>query len=689
MVQRVVLCLVVAASLIGVSLADARLVFRDSRPLAITVGARDRLAPVSVCNTGRRALRRVQVVVKGFGFKTKDGKALVDTQVLGPARVKAARPSKRGPLLVGRIAAGRCRTFIVRKESGANAGDAGPGTYTGVIVAIARGGGIARRTTKVIVAGDTKTPPATVTALNASATLLAHTKNPLNKSSELEDDANIALVSTTEPTPPQGCKPGGDAKQTCFVGNVSHGTDVAWVYISGKPTPVPAQPGGDHAWKVPVKIADADQVGEYKGTLDFGPGGKDSKPTVALTVDVGDKRIWPIVLVLAIQLIAMIVLLHRRRLHPHREINKQLDAFPGAYASAAETYHEHEGLGRRLIKPSEDKINAHVNGIRGAAEAYHSSTMLYSPTSDAYKAILKSIDDVQADVDSWRGGLGSAMDALAASAGALPTSDPPALARKAASLLASKHLEVGEAVAREQRARELTDTLDVLAVVIADCTHAQDTLDDVKRGSLTTQDRRRRERAEAILDGAHWRVWNATTAEELNVAATRAEIARAQGILDELKHVIDDQPLVVSTRFRAALLEMDEADRSRILLEALGQRGRPESGQPALMNLEGLMGEVAAAIGKAAQSPRVAQVAGRLVDAIVFLVTAGATLIVAITALHLGDTFGTLTDYLALFAASVTGPIIGTAALEAVGRWRLARADPLLRSEAEPAAVAA
>jgi hypothetical protein len=42
----------------------------------------------------------------------------------------------------------------------------------------------------------------------------------------------------------------------------------------------------------------------------------------------------------------------------------------------------------------------------------------------------------------------------------------------------------------------------------------------VKRGNLSGADRRRRERAEAV--------------------------ARAQGILDELKHVIDDQPMVLS-----------------------------------------------------------------------------------------------------------------------------------------------
>jgi hypothetical protein len=92
-------------------------------------------------------------------------------------------------------------------------------------------------------------------------------------------------------------------------------------------------------------------------------------------------------------------------------------------------------------------------------------------------------------------------------------------------------------------------------------------------------------------------------------------------------------------------------------------------------------------VSRAATSPVLREVSGWLLDVVVFLVTAGAALVVAISAIHIGDTFGTFWDYLKLIAVSITAPVVGVAALEAVGRFRLLRSDPLLRSEAEPAQV--
>jgi hypothetical protein len=457
--------------------------------------------------------------------------------------------------------------------------------------------------------------------------------------------------------------------------------------VSGAPTGAPDGGTGDraHAWAVPIQVVGADQVGEYEGTVDLGPGGEGSKPTVKLTVAVGDHRVYPILLVILLDIVGVGWLYWWRRHRPHTQLGARLGEFPAKYTAAAAAF---EAPGRLLEKPSDAKINQHVSAIRAAVTAYHDSTMLYDASSPAYQAILASLDELQADVDAWSSTLGPAVDRLQAAMRrvleAMPAKDqlePPALVERGATLVAKAELEVGEAVARTKVADEATGTLGVLEELIVDFRHAAETLIRVRAGKPEDErSRRKLERASALIDGARWRLWHARNLDGPERTATSARIAEAQLLLDEL---------LLETPPSTEALRRTYAEHSVTLNRASGGMEIMGNILDVGLALEVLVGTIGAAIGRAARSPIVQAVPGRLLEVLVFLITGAAALIGAISLLEIGDTFGTTMDYLKLFAAAVTGPVVGLAALTAVGKLRAMRSDPLLRREAEPASVAA
>ena len=346
----------------------------------------------------------------------------------------------------------------------------------------------------------------------------------------------------------------------------------------------------------------------------------------------------------------------------------------------------------------------HAAAIRAAVQAYHDSTLLYDPTSTAYKAILASIDEVHADIASWASTLGPAMDALhaavVAAVAALPERtrddapavaalpeptklDVPALVRAATALLAPQPLAVGEAVAWEGKATELTATLRTLEGLLTDLGHGYDTLIKVHAAEpkLNPAQQQQRERASAMLDSARWRLWQAKSAEELDAVTMRARISAAQVVLDTLLPDAPPEPeraelLANLLRFRGEAVYVERLER---VLVSAGDSVGDFVGR--------LIDDAEAVVGRAARSAVLRQAPGKLLEGLVFLVSAAAAVILAVFALSIGDTFGTVGDYLKLFAAAVTGPAVGAVALAAVGRLRALRSDPLLRSEAEPASV--
>lgn len=664
----------------------AGLAFRDERTISVKLADKDRLAPVSVCNTGSKPLKRVAITVKGLGFADAEGGALPDTRVIVATTVQQPTPPRVGPLLAGPFPAGHCRTVILRRARAH--GNPAAGTYDGIVAAVANGGGLARRRLRVTVASTEKTPTPT-TPLSPDVHLVAHTDGPFVwGDAHLDDDQTIVLVREVKPDLPEGCTPSKAAPPACFVGNLAHDTDVASVYAAGAPQAVPAEAGGRaHAWSVKLHIVGAGDPGDYKGTLDFGPGGKDSKPQVNLTVAVGDHKIWPILFVLIVQAFGVGALWWRRRHTPHHAIKKTLGGFRADYITAAEAFHAPGGPGRHLIRPTEPEIEAHVATIRAAVEAYDDSTLLYDPSSAAYKAILASIDEVNADIASWQSTLGPTMDALhaavTATVDACPDRTPrdvPALVTAATALMAHTRLAVGEAVAREAKANQLVAALATLRSLLTDLRHGLDTLIKVPYYDLDPVDQRRFERASALLDGAHWRLWHATTAEQLDAATTSERISAAQLVLDELGHEASPPPARVYAVAQGLHLRVSP----NFVLERLGD---VVDSLPAFVG--DLIDRAEAAVGRAARSAVLRKASSKLLETIVFLVTATAALVAVVAALSIGDTFGSPWDYLKLVAASVSGPVVGAGALAAVGRLRALRSDPLLRAEAEPASVEA
>ena len=317
------------------------LAFRDERTISVTLAEKDRIAPVSICNTGRRSIARAAVTVKGLGFVDAKGEPLPDTRVIVATSVQRTTPPRSGPLLFGPFPAGRCRTVILRRPPAR--GEPAAGTYDGIVAAVARGGGLARRRLRVTVKSTEKTPSPT-TALDADVRLVARTTWPLvTGDAKLGDPAKVALVREVQPDLPKGCTPTEKPTAECLVGNVSHGTDVASVYIRGNPEPVPDDAGGRaHVWRLPLLVEGAGDAGEYKGALDFGPGGEESKPKVTLTLAVGDHHYWPILFLLVLQAIGVRWLWWQRRHTPHQALEQELDGFVPDYAVAAQAYHEPE-----------------------------------------------------------------------------------------------------------------------------------------------------------------------------------------------------------------------------------------------------------------------------------------------------------------------------------------------------------
>lgn len=649
---------VVLGVLLVATPAQARVEFRVTTPLTAEVGTPARFA---VCNTGRTVVRGARLVAEDLGLARADGTA---TGLVDVAPATSPRRPRPFPLRPGRCAA---YALLVRGAAIAS------GAYDGWISIVTRGQPVARR--KVTVSVATADKPR-VTALADDLHLRARASAvPVGRGdAELPGSATVALVSKDRYTIP-GCR---TTPQQCFVGNLTHGADVASVFVTDRGTEVPATQSGDGrrpAWIYHLRITGADQIGDYTGTLDLGDGGKDSAPTQKVTVAVGVDETVPLLIVLAIGLGGLLLYWWLMYHRPKKALEDALTQAAAAYTATPATHgvtgmagddpddppgsdHDH-----RLTRPDTGAINGYRDDALAALHAYTDSVVVIDRSSDAWRTVRRSAEILEQDVAAWNG-IRDTLAALrpqvlAANAQLLPDDDVPTAVADALSLFASHQLGVGDATARNARAAACSAVLERLTPVLRRRHRVYELLERTK-GDTDPEHRAARERARAILDGVEADVWPATTVAELDAARVDAKLRRARDLLECFAPPPPD---------------------ATPMLTLVEQRG------PTAFGLDDVLVAVSALVFSPASAARIRAVGGRAVDVVVALVITAATAFTAYTALGIDDTWGTTTDYLVLLAAAILAPSAGLAGLTAANRLRLMRADPLVEQEATPASA--
>jgi hypothetical protein len=495
-----------AAVLLGLVLASAaptpaygqeddlqgRLVFPDIRDVALDWPTARAGKGDEVCNVGAADATRLVARVSGFEFKRHK------EPVKNDAEVVTARLENDGPLRPG-----DCRKLTVKAVDIVDAG-----TYTGVLAVTSAGAGLARRT--VSITGPIEVPKsATAEGAVDTASLNARRDFPfaansiltdngllplraagtgerlqvprhcpmrerVEKLNSTADEQELQLTGKTESS--EEARKRAEralereetklAKRCPFVGNLLNGTDVASVFIDGplkEPTQSPAL--------LPLRVRGAGDIGHYEGSLDLAQTPDDPKDDVSVKVAVTDPVGWAILALLAGAALSLLSQYILRRFLPKRRLRERWRKFGSDYTAAKRGFDEHAPDFAEFETPAEADITGYQDSIDTAIKRYGQSVVWFDDQSEAYKQLDASLDQVEADIGSWRDEDGLAKSLIDLKAALedlakflteeLPLPRAPRLVLRAAELLKPRQLKVGEA-------KTLAGEADSCAILVAD-----------------------------------------------------------------------------------------------------------------------------------------------------------------------------------------------------------------------------
>lgn len=581
------------------------LAFRDDRPLTITAPVPAAGIPVTVCNTTNEP---ATVTVGDF---VKDATPVnVSILVVDPSTV----PERT------------CGEVRVR----AAPEGAGDGTYSGVLVAMAPGGGVARRS---VVFTKGPAPAGHVTGALAGFELKGHFEFQWNSTTvELYNDA---LIVTTK-------GPLADMPDGTVIGTVANGDDIATIKVSGKAAAV-----REGIARIPVSVTGAGGQGTFKGKLTKLTD-KDGNPHDVTVVVADHWGLLVIVVVLGLLTGVLAKALADRWL-------------PGLWLSRrrrrlAEKYDEPgSALCCGYLVPRATDIEKFKQANADAFKAYQETTTLLDAASPAYKAVKDSLVEAENDAALLRGGADSpfcsSLSALAEKVGAFterfpvvfPNQSVPLFARKAKALVdpPAPQLGVGQATKIKTEAEQATELLDDWLVLAA----------------------------------AYEELWGQRTAvdspgdHEYQLGRVDEALGRARASLLDVGD--------------SGTLDSDEVvDGLRVAYARLAPLPRVAAPIGPAGVFFGELGPTFVLHGIAAGFPTAFSQAGAdaltvglgLIGAVfVAVVTGGLALLVAMWALYDGKPFGSASDYLTAFAGAAGAQALVGSVFATLGNWRSTR----------------
>lgn len=469
------LALVAAAAAAGAGPAAAQdstrgLAFRDAHPL--TVGLEDLTAAaterrLTVCNEGPKTARGLTVVREGFGF-LRDEKPIADASVLRAPRLM--RAGARAHVLKP----GTCASVRIEPRFGAPV-DAGP--FTGAVIVSSISGGVARQDLTIDGPPDTAVPAASVA--DTVQLKVVHKSGPFHfLAPNHGEPATVVLRSPAagktldiragcgegEPKPSEECP---------SIGAVVHNDETGQIVLAGH---VPDPVGG--VVRLPVRIDDAESVGDYAGTIDPGLSGAAAND-IKTTVSVTDAWGWALVALLLGCALVVGPQLWTRRRRPKSVLNDRAAALVGGYTRAKADFHANDTATHfpHVNPPHGDDVRAYGEDITIAVRNYLKSMVYLDNNTSTYKEIEDSLQTAERDIECWRapGGLLRALEALRAELNDLQewvrdrkfSNEDPAVGTAAAQVLAPRRLEIGEAT-------KVKDDADAMAGLLSRwCDHAE------------------------------------------------------------------------------------------------------------------------------------------------------------------------------------------------------------------------
>ena len=390
----------------------------------------------------------ITLAARGFGFKADEGDAQADTLVLRQPTLSGDGGSTLKP--------GRCRGVQLRLVDNAPTLDAG--SYTGVLSAVAKGVGVARREITITGAPAQTSPPASVT--DTVKIKLVHTFSLLHRKRGPE------TRYVTVKAPPDGkeldvagaCQ--GEEKapsKACpAIGVVAHDEDTSEIWVGG--TTPKAENG---VVKLPVRLGGTRVVGDYQGTIDPSQGG-DEKQAIKVTVSVTDGWWCALVALLIGCVVALVIQLFALRITPKEDVEDKADALEGRYGEAVAF--------PGVFPPGANEVIEYAKEIKASLKTYLKGMVFLDKTTDTYKQIEKSIKIAEDDAGVWSdGSLEKALTALRAALDEnqdwldghdFGRAKTPAVGKAAAAVLKPRALRIGEAADVEADAEAATALLE-------------------------------------------------------------------------------------------------------------------------------------------------------------------------------------------------------------------------------------
>lgn len=386
---RLSVLVVVCSAVFGVGSAQADataapgLEFTDTSAIAVDGRGGNWSVDVEVCNS-TSADSTIQLRFSGFAAEAGSTSSLV--KLSGGASLTVDQ-------VAGAVPAGECATVALEYTGGSTVSAA-----SGELIAIASGGGLARRSVSV-----SAEPKATgsVADLQLSGGFAAvwGVRGSVNL------EANALLLKYEGTTPPV-------IPSSIRIGTLASGDDSAEVWTTGA-----SASDLTGLIRVPIEIRHASGQGTFTGSLDTKFVGSADKP-VAVTVTVRDHWSLPLVVFLLGLLltfaarIVSLVILPRKRLAAFRaEVG---DRYTTEFARFATLDAERA---KGFVAPSAEAINAFVKANLEATKRYARTTVTFDMTSDAVKAIREQIANANADADllgdAGPGGLHAGLESLA------------------------------------------------------------------------------------------------------------------------------------------------------------------------------------------------------------------------------------------------------------------------------------
>ena len=643
---------VLLSLLVGISPAlaarPARVIFRDARTLSIDAKDGSGQSTIQICNVGARPALRLRGSARGFGVPIVVSK------------------------LARRLAAGACTPWTLTADSVPD------GAHDGVLVVTSAGAGVARR--GAAIAGK-DVPPAKFAGAQDTAVIEARREGPFDDRAEAVTGEAVVYLRRPVPDLPA---------RNAFLGSLFNGTERARVFMDGFATTY------TDVVAVPVRFDRAAEVGSYSGTLDF-TGQAKTDQAVKASIHVKDRWPWAVGAIVAGALLPLLLVqlpvkkwwprfwLWLRRLRFNLKYDRAIAAFK---AHDPPTFTGFE-------RPPRDDVSAHGKQIKRAVRQYGRTTFYWDTTSEAYGAIIKSIQEIEDDIKALddKDRLWSALDALQTELDAASfasndlgaPAEPPLIARGKA-LLIGEALDVGGARAWESTAsafKGFVTTWRGYAKAVTLYTRWWWWLAELAvDGGMVPGDVSVLKRAAVELREARFELLAVSGAAELERLATAKEL---QALYERLAYLGAkynrwpqtgaDLPLVdMEAIYAAGLFDVE-------LLYAIN-----------LLEADAAPLEVPGLIVKAATAPAVDHVFRIIGDLGVVLVSAAIGIVTGLNTLYFGKDFGTIEDYLTAIVVGSASAVLLKGITDNLTGLRALTADPKVElskpAEVEPGAVA-